>query len=484
MNYRTVARLIGVLVLIIGLSMGTSLIWAVANDEEGARRAFLLSMAVCLFMGLVLIMMSRDRDVGSVFRKEGLGVVALGWIVAAGVGSLPYLFAGVFTNPVDAYFEAMSGFTTTGSTVLRNIEAVPSSILFWRDFTQWLGGIGIVVLFIAILPQMGVGARHLFRSEIPGAVKEGMSPRIKDTAVLLLGIYLSITTLEVLFLLIGGMSFFDALCHTFGTVATGGFSPKNASIAAYDSLFIQLTIVVFTIFAGTNFSLYFLLVRRRYRQFFRDTEWRVYMATIFVASLLISGDLFLSGTLPALGDAMRHGLFQAVSMQTTTGFVTQDFDQWPTFSRLLLVVLMFLGGCSGSTTGGMKVTRAIVLVKYTYFAVYHWFRPHAVVSMRVGRMRINDETTQAIVSFFILLMGLFVLSAIILALLGMDLVTAVTAVAATITNTGPGLAGVGAVQHFAHVPSVGKVVLSFCMLLGRLELFTVMVLFIPAFWRR
>lgn len=184
-------------------------------------------MAVCLFMGLVLIMMSRDRDVGSVFRKEGLGVVALGWIVAAGVGSLPYLFAGVFTNPVDAYFEAMSGFTTTGSTVLRNIEAVPSSILFWRDFTQWLGGIGIVVLFIAILPQMGVGARHLFRSEIPGAVKEGMSPRIKDTAVLLLGIYLSITTLEVLFLLIGGMSFFDALCHTFGTVATGGFSPRT-----------------------------------------------------------------------------------------------------------------------------------------------------------------------------------------------------------------------------------------------------------------
>jgi len=489
-----VARLLGVLTLVLGLSMVFTLLWATGFGETEARHAILLSMAISLGLGLLLAVLGRGSE-QDLLRKESLGVVALGWIVAATLGALPYYLGGVFDSPIDAFFESMSGFTTTGSSVLTDIEAVPRSLLFWRNFTQWLGGIGIIVLFIAILPQMGVGARHLFRSEIPGAVKEGMSPRIKDTALYLLAVYVVLTLLEFVILMTCGMTAYDAICHTMGTVATGGFSTRNASVAAYGSTAITVVITVFMLLAGTNFGLYFLLVRGRTRQLWRDTELRAYLGVFAAVTVLIAIDLVVAGTRVGDGmgdgsvitrtrDAVEHAAFQVASVQTTTGFATRDFDAWPTFSRFALLVLMFVGGSSGSTAGGIKMMRVLVLVKVAYFAIYHWFRPHAVVAMRVGGVKVKEETIQGILGFFALFMGLFVACSLIMSALGLDLVAATTSVVATMGNIGPGLGLVGPVQNFAEVPAAGKVVLSFCMLLGRLELFTVMVLLVPQFWRR
>lgn len=485
MSYRVVARLLGALILVIGVSMAFSLLWATSLGETKARHAFLMSMTISLVVGLVLGFIGRQRLETRVLLKESLAVVALGWIFAAGLGALPYILSGALPNPVDALFESISGFTTTGSTVFAGIEELPRSILFWRAFTQWLGGIGIIVLFIAIIPQMGVGARHLFRSEIPGVSKEGMSPRIKDTAVYLLGIYVTLSLALCLLLVAQGMSVFDALCHTFATVATGGFSTRSASIAAYESIGIDVTISVFMVFAATNFSLYLLLLRRRKRgRFFRDPEWRVYVSIVAVATLLIGFDLLRTGVVTDPGEALRQSFFQTASIQTTTGFATANFDLWPAFSQVILVTLMFVGGSSGSTAGGMKVMRIIVLVKYGYAMVYHWFRPHSVRSMKVGGLTIRDETIHSILGYFVLFMALFGGCTVLMTFVGLDLVTAVTSVAATLGNVGPGLAAVGPVQHFGHVPDFGKLVLSMCMLLGRLEIFTLMALFVPAFWKR
>jgi trk system potassium uptake protein TrkH len=489
-----VARLLGVLTLAIGLSMVFTLLWATGLGEDEAREAVLLSMGISLGLGLALSALGRGSE-QDLLRKESLGVVALGWIVAATLGALPFYLAGVFESPVDAFFESMSGFTTTGSSVLTDIEAVPRSLLFWRNFTQWLGGIGIIVLFIAILPQMGVGGRHLFRSEIPGAVKEGMSPRIKDTALYLLAVYLVLTLAEFVILMSCGMTAFDSVCHTMGTVSTGGFSTRNASVAAYDSTAITVVITVFMILGGTNFGLYFLLVRGRARQVWRDLEFRAHVGVFAAVSVAIAADLILAGIpggtvgagasdLARVGEAVEHAAFQAASIQTTTGFATRDFDAWPAFSRYALLILMFVGGSSGSTAGGIKMMRILVLSKVAYFAVYHWFRPHAVVAMRMGGVKVKEETIQGILGFFVLFMGLFVGCSLIMSLLGLDLVTATSSVVAALGNIGPGLGLVGPVLNYADVPAAGKLVLSFCMLLGRLELFTVMVLLVPSFWRR
>jgi len=479
-----VARLLGVLVLVIGISMVFSLLWSTFYGEKDAQRAILISMAICLAVGIALGLTGRGVSEESLLRKEGLAVVALGWIVVPLLGALPFLLSGTCPSPVDAIFESISGFTTTGSSVLTDIESVPKGILFWRDFTHWLGGIGIIVVFIALLPQMGIGARHMFRSEIPGAVKDGVSPRIKDTAINLLGIYTALTVLETALLYLEGMSLFDALCHTFGTVATGGFSTRNASIAAYDSLAIEITIIVFMILAGTNFSLYFLLMRRRVGKVIRDAEWRVYLFIMLAATLLIAGDLLVTRTVDDAGEALRGALFQSAAVQTTTGYATRDFNAWPPLSKLVLVALMFIGGSSGSTGGGMKVVRILVLAKHAYFAVYHWFRPQAVVAIKVGNMKIKNEILQAILGFFVLFVGIFVICSLIMTMLGLDLITATTSVVATLGNIGPGLGAVGATENFSAIPAVGKIVLAFCMLLGRLEIFTVMVLFVPAVWRR
>jgi trk system potassium uptake protein TrkH len=440
--------------------------------------------------------------------------------VLAAVGALPFVLSGTL-SPVDAYFESMSGFTTTGSTVIADIEAVDLSVLFWRSFTHWLGGMGIIVLFIAVLPYLGAGGKQLYKSESPGPDPRGISPRIKDTASLLWKIYLGLTAVQTLLLMAFGMSFYEALCHTFGTIATGGFSTRQASVAAFDSVGIEMVIILFMVLAGTNFTLFFMVLRGDWAALFRSTEWRVYLLIMFGASGIITLNLMgAQGTLPidspseaiewhtqappipdtgsepgnlspapasdpqeAPLQAFRMAAFQSVSIMTTTGFCTANFNEWPPLSRLLLVTLMFVGGCAGSTGGGMKVVRVILLVKMVMRRLEQTFRPKTVRAIRISGTVIDSGIQDTVLVFFVLHMAIFLFGTLAMSAFGLPFESAFSAVAATLNNIGPGLELVGATQDFHLLPSGAKMLLSLFMAMGRLELFSICVLFLPAFWK-
>jgi len=493
LNWRVVSKLLGILCVFIGLSMVFSLAWGLHFKEysqaaDGALMspvpALLVSMLIACGVGTVLFLVGRKSS-GDVFRKEGLFIVGAGWLLTAAVGAIPYMLSSVLPNGFDAYFESMSGFTTTGSTVLEDIEAAPKSILFWRDFTHWLGGMGIVVLFLAVLPVLGAGGKQLFRSEVPGPTPDGLKPRIKETASILWKLYLGFTIAEMLLLWLQGMSLFEAQCHTFGTMATGGFSTRQDSIGAYDSVGIELTIILFMLFAGTNFALYFQVLRGKPLSIFRDVEWRVYMTVLLGATVLVTVNLLAqcSGLYATFGKALRAASFQVVSIMTTTGYGTENFNEWPTFSKFLLVLLMFIGGCAGSTGGGIKVARVIILVRAALLQLEKVFRPQTVRVLRIGHSVVKEETVHSVAGFFVLFMGIFALATVIVAATGVDLVTSFSSVAATLNNIGPGLERLGSIEDYAHFSSVAKAVLSLCMVMGRLELFAILVLLSPAFWK-
>ena len=481
MNYRTILKLVGVLVVFIGISMGFSLFWSLYLGQPDWM-AMAVSMGICLTSGGALFLIGWGSR-APVLRREGMAVVGLGWLLAAFFGAFPFYLSGVTPSFVDAYFEAMSGFTTTGSTILSDIESLPKGVLFWRSFTHWLGGMGIVVLFVAILPYLRAGGKQLFRSEVPGPTADVLRPRVSETASVLWKIYVGISAAETALLYLRGMTFYDALCHTFGTMATGGYATKNASIGYYNSATIDAIIILFMIFAGTNFGLYFRLLQGEWKAFFRDAEWRVYAGVIAAGTALVTGDLLLNGVYEEISGAFRFASFQVVSIMTTTGYGTANFDVWPSFSKLMLVSLMFVGGCAGSTGGGMKVIRILVLLKNAYIGVEKVFRPHVVRTLKVGNVPIENDVRDAIVVFFFVSLNILLLCSLAMAAMGLDIVTAITSVIATLNNIGPGLAGVGSIQNYGFIPAPGKMLLSLCMVLGRLELFAVLVLFMPAFWR-
>jgi trk system potassium uptake protein TrkH len=493
LNWKAVLKLLGILFIFIGLSMVFSFLWAVhygetARPTDGAPMsplmAFVVSAAISCAIGIALFLLGR-KSREDVFRREGLFVVGVGWLLTAAVGAVPYLLSGVLPRGFDAYFESMSGFTTTGSTVLVNIEAAPKSILFWRDFTHWLGGMGIIVLFLAVLPVLGAGGKQLFRSEVSRLQREGLRPRVKETALTLWRIYLLFTAAETALLWAQGMSLFDAMCHTFGTLAGGGFSTRQESIGAYHSLGIELTVIAFMIIGATNFALHYQVLRGRPLHLLRDVEWRVFIALLAGATVLVTIILLVQAgeTYPTLGRALRASSFQVVSIMTTTGFGTQDFDKWPAFSKLLLVMLMFVGGCGGSTAGGIKVARLVILVRAGLLQLEKVFRPQTVRALRIGGTVLGEDALNAVTGFFVLYMAVFLTGSLIVAATGADLVTSFSSVAATLNTVGPGLAQVGATQSYAALAPVAKVTLSLCMVLGRLELFAILVLFVPAFWR-
>jgi trk system potassium uptake protein TrkH len=483
MNYASVIRMLGALCAVLGLAMLVPLAWAIGLGESEAVYGFVVSVGLTWILAFLLFFGGHHGRAG-LHRKEGLAVVGLGWFLASILGALPYLFSGSIPNAVDAVFETMSGFTTTGASVVENLPELPRSILFWRDFTHWLGGMGIIVLFIAILPHIGVGARYLFRSEVPGAVKEAVTPRVKDTALFLWKAYTVLTLAEVLLLRLSGMDWLESFCHTFGTMATGGFSTRPQSIGAYDSVAIELIVIVFMILAGTNFALYRPLLRRGPSVMFRDIEWRAYLLILGGGTVLLGLDLLLGRVAADPLEALRKSLFQVVSVGTTTGYVTDDFDTWPSVSRLFLFFLMFVGGCSGSTGGSMKVMRIVVLLRFGWAAVRKVFRPQEVTAMKLGDTTLREEVVREILAFFVLFLGIFLIASLLLSIMGLDPITSMSAVAANLGNVGPGLGGVGASETYAAVPALGKILLVICMVVGRLEVYTILVLFSPAFWRR
>lgn len=498
MNYRLLAKYLGHFIIAIALLMLLSGGWAIYFHEWRALTAFLGAIAITSLLGVALALAGRHAE-DQMFQREALALVGLGWLLIAGIGALPYVLRGTL-GPIDAYFECMSGFTTTGSTVLVNIEATDKSILFWRSFTHWLGGMGIIVLFIAVLPYLGAGGKQLFKSESPGPDPRGLSPRIKDTASILYKIYFGLTVLETVALMLAGMSLYDALCHTFGTLATGGFSPRAESIGAFQSVSVDLIVIVFMVLAGTNFALYFAMLNGDWAAPFRNTEWRVYMTILGIAIVLVTFNLVgaqgtaalevptdTAGQTPpeySFGHALRVAAFQVVSITTTTGYCTDDFNVWPYFSRALLVMLMFIGGCAGSTGGGIKVIRVIMLAKMAYRSLESTFRPKTVRALRINGEVVDDDIQRTVLSFFVLYIAIFAGATAFMSFLGLPFQTALTSVAATLNNIGPGLEYVGAIENYALIPGIGKIMLSLCMVMGRLELLSICVLFLPAFWRQ
>ena len=481
MNLRTVLRLIGVLIFFIGLSMSFSLFWSLYLGEPDAG-ALTLSMGICLLCGGILYGIGWGSQ-APVLRREGIAVVGLGWLLAALFGALPFYFSDATDTFTDAYFEAMSGFTTTGSTIFTDIEVVPLGVLFWRSFIHWLGGMGIVVLFVAILPSLRASGKQLFKSEVPGPAAEVIRPRVSETASLLWRIYVGFSAFLACILYMMGMPIYESLCHTFGTMATGGFSVWNKSIGYYNHVGIEVVILFFMIVAGTNFGLYFQVLKGDWKAIFKDVEWRFFMGLIGGAIVLISADLILRHTYQSGFKAVRYAAFQVVSVVTTTGYGTADFEQWSSFSQLILVALMFVGGCAGSTGGGMKVIRVVVVLKQAYIGVQQVIRPHLVRTLKINQVPVENDVRDAILIFFCISLTLILFGSLALTAMGVDLMTSVTAVITALNNIGPGLGAVGPADNFASIPLAGKWLLSFCMVLGRLELFAVLVLVMPAFWR-
>lgn len=489
MKARVVVRVNAGIVLALGLALLVPLLVSFVYDD-GSWRSFLLPSLAMVSSGGAGMFLTRSpgsrRAVEHVGTREIYLSVTLAWVLAALLGGVPFLISGTFSNLLDASFETMSGFTTTGSTLLSDIEAETPSILFWRSMTQWLGGVGIVVLLVAVAPALGSGAARLLGAEMSGLTQPRLTPRIADTAKALVIVYGAISLAQTVALLLAGMNLYDAVVHTFTTVATGGFSPKTASIGFYDSLAVEMVVVFFMVISGVSFSLYYLLYTRRDWRSLLDRELLAYLAIIAGSIVLVWGILVFTGDYaeePA--DALRDSAFAVSSIMTTTGFVTADFDAWDASAKVVLVVLMFVGGCAGSTAGGIKVIRILIVVRTVGGDIFRMVHPRAVTPLRLGGAVIPEGVRLAVLALFAAWLMTFTVATILVAFQpNLTVVSAATAVAATLNVVGPGLGQVGASESFEVVNGFGRFVLTVCMLLGRLEIFTALALLSPAFWRR
>ncbi|MDQ3364515.1 MAG: TrkH family potassium uptake protein [Myxococcota bacterium] len=428
---------------------------------------------------------ARSTPLDTLRRREGFLAVVLGWLIIVAVTAVAYQLSGAFESFAECFFESMSGYTTMGATIANDIEALPTSILFMRSWSHWIGGMGIIVLTVAILPELAVGGMQLFAAESSGVDSDKLAPRIAATARRLWVVYVGITVLEALLLMLAGMSAFDAVNHAMSTIATGGFSTKNASVGGFDSYAIELIVLVFMFLAGISFALQFRVFSKRSpRPLLASPEVRLYAVITGGAIVLLSIDTLARGPYDDVLTAVRHASFQAVAIITTTGFGTADFDLWPELSRLVLVLLMFVGGCAGSTSGGFKVVRFYIVMQYALVQLRRLVRPRLVQPLQLGDRSISRETTEAILGFFLLYFLVLVACSLAMTALGLDLISGTTASISALNSIGPGLGSVGAAENFDAVPDAGLYVLSFAMLLGRLEIYTVLVLFTRHFWRR
>jgi trk system potassium uptake protein TrkH len=482
MNFRIVAKIIGFLLILIGFFMLTGIPFSFYYGGEDIS-ALISSSLITIFAGTILWFTSRvDKD-AEISKRDAYLIVTLGWAASSAFATLPFIIHGSIPSFTDAFFEMMSGFTTTGSTILKDVEALPHGLLFWRSMTHWLGGMGIIVLSLAILPLLGIGGMQLFQAEVAGPSKEKLHPRVTETAKRLWAIYIILTFAEVILLLFGGMSLFDALCHSFGTMATGGFSTKNASIAYFNSPFIEYVIVFFMFLGGTNFSLHYLALHGKLNSYFKDEEFKFYFTFILLTVGLTTSYLFFVNN-QALESSFRHSAFSIMTVLSSTGFATVDYEAWaPFFTQFFLFLLLF-GACAGSTSGGVKMIRYHLLIKNGILELKRLIHPSAVIPVRYNNRSVSSEIISKVSSFVLLYLAIFGISSVIMAFLGLELQSAMGSVAASMANIGPGLGSTGPVSNYSQVPEVGKWILSFLMLIGRLEIFSVLIIFSPAFWRK
>jgi trk system potassium uptake protein TrkH len=480
-DWRTVVYMVGILDLALGLSMAIPVGIAAALSEPDVRALGVSGMIVLGLGGICLLITRRPPQ--EISHREGFLVVGLGWLNAAAVGSLPFWLGGVLPHFADAFFESASGFTTTGASVLTALEGLPRGILLWRAMTHWFGGMGIILLSLAIFPLLGVGGMQLYKAEMPGPVPDRLKPRIAETAKALWKVYVLFTCLEVLALLVCGMGLYDAICHAFATLATGGFSTRSLSIESFQNPYVDWVVLLFMLIAGVNFSLHHRAINGNPGAYFRSAEFRFFVLLFLLLSALMTNQLMLQ-VYPSIDEAFRYATFQVGSILTTTGFTSADYEGWPAFSRIILFLLMFVGGCAGSTGGGMKCMRILILIKTGYRELLRLVHPHAVLPVKMDGKTIPEDVVTAIWGFFILYLGIFALSSLVMAAIGSDLTSAFVSVAACMGNIGPGLGSVGPTDNYAHIPSFGKWLLSLCMIVGRLEVYTLIVILAPAFWKR
>ena len=479
MNYSMIFFIIGWVFIIEAALMAPSALVAVLYSERSIW-AFAAAIGLCLLLGVPLV---RKQPANKVFyAKEGCVTVALSWIVMSLMGALPFVFSGVIPSIVDAMFETVSGFTTTGASILKDVEVLPRCMLFWRSFTHWIGGMGVLVFLLCLLPMSGGGySMNLMKAESPGPSVSKLVPKVRSTAKLLYGLYVALSLLELALLLLGSMPLFDALCTTFGTAGTGGFGIKNSSIGEY-SAYIQSVVTIFMILFGINFNVYFLLYMRKPKEALRCEEAGWYLAIIAVSTLIIT--VFIRNSFPDLVTAFRHAAFQVGSIITTTGFSTVDFNVWPAVPRAILVLLMFIGACAGSTGGGIKVSRIVLLFRTMTREIGQIIHPHRVKKLKFEGRVVGQEVLRSVNAFMVAYVLIFAVSTLFVCLDGFDLVTSFTAVAATLNNIGPGLEMVGPIGNFSCFSDLSKIVLIFDMLAGRLEIFPLLVLFFRDTWKK
>ena len=477
------------MLVITGLSMLLPALIAFIYGETDLY-GHLKSSLICVLLGLPIWVFTRKSK--RLNSKDGFAIVSFAWITVALAGSLPFYLTGIIPNFTDAWFEAMSGVTTTGATIIGNpstlphlingIESMPHGVLFWRSFLQWIGGMGIIVFTIAILPLLGVGGVQLFKAEVPGPVADKIKPRVKETAKILWMVYIGFTFLQFLLLGFAGMSWFDSICHAFTTMPTGGFSTQNASIAAYTNPVIHYIIIFFMFVAGVNFTLHFRAITGNYKFYLKDYEFKVYFSILFFATILIFLNISFSNS-DWSHNSFLISLFQSLALMTGTGYANADYELWPFFSQLLLFFMMFFGAMGGSTSGGMKIARVILLIKYAATETRRMLHSRAIIPIRIGDRTIGDDVIRNTLGFFLIYLSFFVLTALVLTALNYDFTSSLSVAASAIGNVGPAFGSFGPTDNYALLHPIGKWMMTFCMLLGRLEIFTIMVLFSRTFWK-
>lgn len=451
--------------------------------EEMALLSFTATIGIAVGMSIIVLISLRRKKVETLSTRDGFLLVTMSWIFASLLGAMPFYFSGGIPSFADAFFETISGFSTTGASILTDIEALPKSLLFWRSLTHWLGGMGIVVLAVAILPMMGIGGLQLIRAEAPGPTVDRITPRITETAKILWFIYIAFTAAETLLLMAGGMNLFDSLTHAFGTLATGGFSTKNTGVGHYNSAYIDGIITVFMLLAGINFSLHYRLFTGRVKSLYRDTELKAYIVIFIVSTVVVSFALY-GRVYASMSASFRYAAFQTSSIMTTTGFATADYEKWNILAQIVLFILMFVGGCAGSTGGGVKVIRLVILFKQALNEMKLLIHPRGVFTLKISGSMVKKNIVYAVSGFFFLYVAILLMITFVVATGGHDIVTSFSAALATLGNIGPGFGNVGPAENYAFFQDYIKWTLSFAMLVGRLELYTVLVIFMPWFWRK
>ncbi len=483
MNLKLSLKILSGIIVIAGFSMIAPLVVSlIYNDGEFLNLSIIVFFTIAIGIFFFFLLKTDSKNLS---HRDGFFIVTFSWVLFSFIGALPFYFSKYFSSFDDAFFESASGFTTTGSTILKNIEIVAPSLLFWRSLIQWLGGMGFIVLSIAILPFLGIGGMQLYKAEVPGPTKDKLTPRIEDTAKVLWIVYVLLTLLEIILLKLGGMNFYDSICHAFTTMATGGFSTKNSSIAHYNSAYIDYIITFFMFLAGINFKIHYLvLIKRSFTKEIINNETMFYLVLTIICAILFTFWNYFFNIYDSLMTSFRYSVFQIVSILTTTGYGTADYEKWHPVLQLILILLMLVGGCAGSTGGGIKNIRIFIFLKYTFNQILKVIHPNSVKLLKIDGRVIDNNIVASVISFISLYFIIFTIASILVtAFGGQDIVTSLSAVISTMSNIGPGLGNVGPIDNFSCFTPFAKFVLSLCMIIGRLEFYTVLVLFSPYFWK-